>query len=87
MASATVIFWVIAAVLIGFVGFFILLLAGAFKLLRFVLRQLLWEFSGDRTEVYSDVGAPAMKCPRAGCGHVNNSVARYCGRCGQRLEH
>ncbi len=73
--------WVGGALLLGFFGFFAVLVAAVVRIVRAIIRALLpvWH----RTE---DVGtSDARACVNPRCGHVNPPGARFCGRCGNSL--
>jgi hypothetical protein len=67
--------------LVGVVAFFLLLVAGAFRLLG----RLLGLFSGRRmTSGHGLERGPAV-CRQPRCGQVNSPGSRFCARCGARL--
>ena len=86
MALADFVFvWVGGALLIGFVGFFVVLLMAVFRLLGRGFRALFpahAEYSGQR---HLEALAPQV-CGQPRCGYLNRGDARYCARCGSALE-
>jgi hypothetical protein len=85
MADGMMLLWFVIILLVGFVAFFVLLIAGVLRVIGFCIRGLFggWWRSTSRSR---------MKAPRAPrtclnrhCGHVNRPDARYCARCGLPL--
>lgn len=76
--------WIGGVLLIGFVGFFAVLLTMVARFFSFLLR-------GGRSLVNGtprlDPPAPAGQraCPNRRCGHTNRRDARYCARCGMQM--
>lgn len=79
-----VIVWVVGVLLIGFAGFFIVLLAALGRLLRGAWRAATWPFSCGR-HASPNLPPTPRTCRQPRCGHINPPDARYCGRCGDAL--
>lgn len=73
--------WFGGLLLIGFVGFFAVLLAGLSRGVQFVARALGARASAENRRL----GGPPRLCTQARCGHLNPGHARFCARCGSRL--
>jgi len=86
MADGMVLLWFVVILLVGFVAFFVLLIAGVLRLIGFFVRGLFggWWRSADRSRG-KVLRAPRI-CLNHHCRHVNRPDARYCARCGLPLE-
>lgn len=85
LADGGIVFvWVVGALLIGFAGFFIILLAAIGRVLRGVWRAVTWPLAGNSRGASALPPTPRT-CPQPRCAHVNAPDARYCGRCGGAL--
>ncbi len=80
----SVAFWVLVAIMVGFVGFWLL----ALTLIVQVFRSLLGAFRRRRVRGSSRRmvgGVVPQVCPHQGCGHLNPRPGLYCSRCGRNL--
>jgi hypothetical protein len=80
-----VLVWVGGALLIGFVGFFAVLLMAVFRLVGRAFRALFPAQAEYHAQSRLDVLAPQV-CGQPRCGYLNRGAARYCARCGSALE-
>ncbi|MEW6253415.1 MAG: zinc ribbon domain-containing protein, partial [Planctomycetota bacterium] len=80
-----IVLWVVGVLLIGFVGFFAVVLALFGRALRALGRALLP--AGDDDAGESVRGGRQRVCRSPPCGYLNRPDARYCARCGRPLEH
>ena len=77
--------WVGGLMLLGFLGFFVMLVATVGRVLGFIFR-LLTGHAGRRDAAASGSAPGAERlCRQPRCGHLNPGEARYCGRCGNAL--
>lgn len=86
VADAGVAFWVVGLLLVGVLGFAVVLISLIFKFIAWILRSLFKIFT-PRRSAQQPVDSYARRniCPRRGCGHSNGPTALYCGRCGRPL--
>ena len=85
MADAGITVWIIGLLLVGVLGFVVMVLALVFKFFGWTLHAL---FGGRRRKpgyLKHDQVGRRLICPRADCGHSNDPRALYCGRCGRPL--
>lgn len=75
--------WIGGALLIGLVGFVVVVLVGLWRAFAFVLRAFLG--SGPARSAQGQLGHEPRVCPGARCGFLNRHSASYCARCGQPL--
>jgi hypothetical protein len=86
VADAGAALWIAGLLLVGFLGFFLVLVTMVFRFIGWIVRSLLGLGSPDRS-----VAVPGyhvgrrLVCPHPGCGHSNRATALYCGRCGRPL--
>lgn len=80
-----VIVWIVGALLIGLLGFFVLLLVAVLRVFRFVLRLVLGPWRRASTLRPPGAAGRCPVCQHSRCGHLNRADARYCGRCGRPL--
>lgn len=77
--------WVGGILLLGFLGFFVMVIAVLGRFVRSVIRALAgkpWQGGA----AGSPAGGRAERiCQHPRCGHLNPGDARYCGRCGSNL--
>ena len=77
--------WVGGLLLLGFLGFFVMLIAVLGRCIGFVFRVLVGK-PRQGGAVGTPAGARAERlCGHPRCGHLNPGDARYCGRCGSAL--
>ena len=76
--------WVGGALLVGFFGFFAVLLTALARMVRFVLRTAVPGARRTPRAEEPDVVAGQI-CAQPRCGHWNLPEARYCARCGSPL--
>lgn len=85
VGEAGIALWIGGLLLIGFLGFFLVLVTLVFRLFGWVFRVLTGSSTGKHTiEPHAD-GSRRVVCPHAGCGHGNPPTALFCGRCGRPL--
>jgi len=76
---------IVVILVLGFIGFFVVLAVMITRLVGYVLRALFGN-SRDRTDPVRQVPLRTGRiCPDPRCAHVNSAAARYCARCGQSL--
>lgn len=76
--------WVGGVLLVGFVGFFVVLLSMLARALGFVWRALIPR-RHNRSGTILESRCVGQVCPHPRCGHINRAEARYCARCGNPL--
>lgn len=85
LADGVVFVWVGIVLVAGFVTFFVVLASVVFRFLRALVRMLTgagWREPPQRAAPRRGWG---RLCHDPRCGHVNADTARYCARCGKRL--
>lgn len=86
LADGGIAIWIIGLLLVGVLGFAVVLISLIFKFLAWLLRSLVKIILPRRSARCAlDGAARRIICPHAGCGHGNGPTALYCGRCGRRL--
>ena len=86
VADAGVALWIAGLLLVGFLGFFLVLVTMVFRLIGWIVRALIGAGPA-RKEIaapHDRVGRRRI-CPDTRCGHSNRATALYCGRCGRPL--
>jgi hypothetical protein len=83
LGEAMVMVWVAGLLLLGFLGFFVVLALVVVKFTRSVFGSVFghggWTASAERS-------GPAVRlCGNERCGYLNPAQARYCARCGRKL--
>lgn len=82
-----IVLWIGGLVLAGIVGFVVMALVLAGKLVGLLFRSLVGgpaeAASGRRASRARDAGS--VVCPQRRCAHVNAWNARFCARCGRPL--
>jgi Na+-transporting methylmalonyl-CoA/oxaloacetate decarboxylase gamma subunit len=86
MADAGITLWIAGILLIGVLGFFLVLVTLMVRFIGWVFRSI----TGTPARHKRVSGPPAnpsrrMVCPHPGCAHTNGPTALYCGRCGRPL--
>jgi hypothetical protein len=86
VADAGIALWIAGLLLLGLLGFVVMVVALLFRFMGWVFRALI---GGSAARHRSDQ-APGradrrMLCPHPGCGCTNGPTALYCGRCGRPL--
>ena len=85
IADAGIGIWIIGLLLVGVLGFVVMVLALIFRFFGWTLRAI---FGGRRRKAgrleHGHAGRRLI-CPHKGCGHSNDPRALYCGRCGRPL--
>ena len=77
--------WVGGILLLGFLGFFVMLIAALGRCIGFVLRLLVGNARRVDAAGPSSVSGAGRPCGHPRCGHLNPADARYCARCGSAL--
>lgn len=92
VADAGIGLWVVAVLLVGLLGFFLVVATLVVRVATLVVRFLGWVLPvlTGRRQRPTRVDSPPnpgrqMICPHVGCGHVNGPLALYCARCGRPL--
>jgi len=87
IADAGITVWVGVLLLVGVLGFFVMVVALVFRFLGWILRTLAGVFRGSRNAATpaTNTHGRSLVCPHAGCGHINGPTALYCARCGRPL--
>lgn len=81
-----IVIWVGGLLLIGFFGFFALVLAAVARVFRAVFRAVFGgPCNGDASE-HEPSRTTLRACPRPQCGYLNPGPARFCARCGHPLD-
>ncbi len=80
-----IVLWIAGVLLIGFVGFFAVVVSVLGRALRALGRALLPAGEGDAGRAVGH-GGLARICDQPQCGYLNRSDARYCARCGSALD-
>ena len=76
---------IVVILVLGFIGFFVVLAVMITRLVGYVMRSL-FGASRHRSGLAAEAPAgPVRICPDPRCAHVNTAAARYCARCGQSL--
>ena len=76
---------IIVILVVGFIGFFVVMAVMVTRLVGYVLRSLFSGSSGRADPTRRISARPGRICPDPRCAHVNSPAARYCARCGQPL--
>ncbi len=79
-----VILWFGGVVLIGFVGFFVVVVSLLGRALRGLGRLLAGDDGTAKTSSAGGEYSPRV-CEHPHCGYLNRGNARYCARCGSPL--
>ncbi len=79
-----IILWIAGVLLIGFVGFFAVLISLLARGIRWVGRSLVPAGEDPDGTAGRHEYSPRI-CEHPRCGYLNRGDARYCARCGQPL--
>jgi len=84
IAEAGAFFWIFVALIVGVLGFFMMVVVLLAKVGQAVLRAV---FGLGRPPESAALGGPGVprRCLNTRCRCTNRATARYCGRCGQPL--
>jgi len=85
MLAADAVIWIGLLLLVGFVGFFVVVIVMGVRLIGYVFRALFGTSSTDDKRELPHAARNGRRCPRPACQHVNPSRAQFCARCGQPL--
>lgn len=86
VADGGIAIWIIGLLLVGLLGFGVVLFSLIFKFLAWLLRSLVKIVAPRRpAHCALDDATRRTICPHADCGRANGPTALYCGRCGRRL--
>ncbi len=86
LADGGIVFvWVAGVLLIGLVGFFVVILGLAARFIRRLFSMILGHHGPPSQDAVSRPGAQSP-CRNLRCGYLNPAGARYCARCGSRLD-
>lgn len=77
--------WVVIALAIGFVGFFLMILTFIVRAFAAVFRGVFHDRDDHTAHVALRAGPQQIVCPHARCGHRNPQNGIYCARCGRPL--
>lgn len=86
MGASEIFLVVVAAVAIGIVGFFAMLVVLVVRGVAHVFRALLGMGSASRPAALPRDDERRSVCPHSRCGHLNRRGAKFCGRCGRPLD-
>ncbi len=78
LGDLTVLIWGGGLLVLGIVGFFAVIVAAVARVFR-------WLVTGTRAETCVRTVVENV-CDNPRCGHVNRADARFCARCGRRLD-
>lgn len=76
---------VFGVVAVGFFGFFVAVAVVIWRVITFMVRRTLQVGTRRYPRMKQRDKTLVRACERAGCGHLNAGDARFCARCGQRL--
>jgi hypothetical protein len=86
LADAGIAVWVIGFLLIGVLGFFVMIVTLVFRFIGWTFRTIRGGSVRGRSVGLTDGGrSRRLTCPQRGCGHSNNPTALFCARCGRPL--
>ena len=85
VADAGIGLWIAGLLLIGFFGFFLVVVTMVLRFIGWIFRKLAGSDGSGQVGVARAAGARRLICPHAGCGHSNIPTALFCGRCGRPL--
>ncbi|MCK4341130.1 MAG: hypothetical protein KAY37_05330 [Phycisphaerae bacterium] len=80
-----VIVWVGVVLLVGFVGFFVIVIGAVLRFFAFLFRPLFRNERRLRRHAEAPPMPAARFCENPRCGCLNPGGARYCARCGHVL--
>lgn len=88
LADAGIAVWIIGFLLVGVVGFGVMIVALVFRFIGWTFRTLAGGSAAGQSCGESHAGRVRRRvCPYRGCGHSNEPTAIFCGRCGRPLRH
>jgi len=86
VADAGIAVWVIGLLLIGLLGFCVMVVALVFRFIGWTFRALTGGSAGGGSGSLPHGGrSRRLICPHQGCGHSNDPTALFCARCGRPL--
>lgn len=86
VADAGITLWIIVILLVGLLGFFLVLATMVVRFLGWVFRALTGRLGAEeRADALPGNPERRVICPHPGCGHTNGPTALYCARCGRPL--
>ena len=86
IADAGIALWIVGLLLIGALGFFLVLATMLCRFIAWIFRMITG--ISTRRKPPAPPRIPARRhtlCPHPGCGHTNSPTALYCARCGRPL--
>lgn len=78
--------WFGIILLVGFLGFFVVLLAAALRVVGAIWRAIIGSGRRAGPARHTTQASPHV-CENPRCGYLNSGNARYCARCGHTLGH
>ena len=86
LADAGIAVWVIGFLLVGILGFAVMILALVFRFIGWTFRAVTGGSAcGKQRGAGHADHVRRLLCPHRGCGHSNEPTAIFCGRCGRPL--
>jgi hypothetical protein len=85
LADGMVIIWMGGVLIVGLVGFVVVTLVALARAAGAVVRMVLPRASRVPAAPATDTSGPRL-CDHPRCGHLNAGTARFCARCGGRLD-
>ncbi len=86
LADAGIAVWIIGFLLVGVVGFAVMIVALVFRFIGWTFRTIAGgSAAGKSRRVGHAERVRRLICPYRGCGHSNEPIAIFCGRCGRPL--
>jgi hypothetical protein len=86
VADAGIAVWIIGLLLVGVVGFAVMILALAFRFIGWTFRVLTGGSTARKSGTPTPIDSGRRRvCPHRGCGYSNGPTAIFCGRCGRPL--
>ena len=86
LADAGIAVWIIGFLLVGVLGFGVMVVALLFRFIGWTFRAMTGR-PGTRKSLQMARADRHRRliCPHRGCGHTNEPIAIFCGRCGRPL--
>lgn len=86
LADAGIALWILTLLLVGLVGFAVMVVALFFRFLGWAFRTIIGAGSRDsRKDKPQSPPTRRVICQHPDCGHENEPTALYCARCGRPL--
>ncbi len=86
IADAGIAVWIIGFLLVGVLGFAVMIVALVFRFIGWTFRTITGGSAAGKSRGVSHADrVRRLICPYRGCGHSNEPIAIFCGRCGRPL--